>query len=109
MYHMTASLSVSQHQARLFYFSFSSPEISTLRKIISLLVEIKEEQQKQWVVLRNIQARLQGQTADDEEEVEALDMELPLMTLKELDEMETQLEDPAVQKRMVIKRCCSCA
>lgn len=96
MYPMTASLSVSQHQARFFYFSFSSPEISTLRKIISLLVEIKEEQQKQWVVLRDIQARLQGQTADDEGEVEALDMELPLRTLKELDEMETQPEDPAV-------------
>ncbi|KAF7670404.1 hypothetical protein LDENG_00166920 [Lucifuga dentata] len=78
-----------------------SAENATQRKIIALLVEIKEEQQRQWVVLRDLQARILGQTTYEEEEVEALNMDLPLRTLDQLDDMEKQLEDPAVQKRMV--------
>lgn len=81
----------------------SSLETAAQRKIISLLVEIKEEQQRQWAVLSDLQARLQGQTDYEEEDVEALDMELPLRTLEQLDEMERQLEDAGIQKRMVVK------
>lgn len=65
-------------------------------------MEIKEEQQRQWAVLRDLQARLQGQTGSEEEDVEALDMDLPLRTLEQLDEMERQLEDAGIQKRMVV-------
>ncbi|XP_008300009.1 uncharacterized protein LOC103372210 [Stegastes partitus] len=79
----------------------SSPETTAQRKIIALLVEIKEEQLRQRAVLRNIQARLQGHTTYSEENVEALDMDLPVRTLEQLDAMETQLEDPGTQKRMV--------
>lgn len=71
------------------------------RKIIALLMEIKEEQLRQRAVLRNIQARLQGQTPNNEENVEALDIDLPVRTLEQLDAMETQLEDPGTEKRMV--------
>ncbi|XP_023151095.2 uncharacterized protein si:dkey-187a12.4 [Amphiprion ocellaris] len=71
------------------------------RKIIALLVEIKEEQLRQRAVLRNIQARLQGQTPNNEDNVEALDIDLPVRTLEQLDAIETQLEDPGTQKRMV--------
>ncbi len=81
----------------------SSLETAAQRKIIALLVEIKEEQQRQWAVLSDLQARLQGQTDYEEEDVEALDMELPLRTLEQLDEMERQLEDAGIQKRMVVK------
>lgn len=81
---------------------FLSPENATQRKIIALLIEIKEEQQRQWVVLRDLQARILGQASyEAEEEVEAVDMDLPLRTLEQLDNMEKQLEDPAAQKRMV--------
>ncbi|XP_040905453.1 uncharacterized protein si:dkey-187a12.4 isoform X2 [Toxotes jaculatrix] len=76
-------------------------EAAAQRKIITLLVEIKEEQQRQWAVLRDLQARLQGQTSYEEEDVEALDMDLPLRTLEQLDEIERRLEEPGTQKRMV--------
>lgn len=88
-----------------FLSTFSSPETAAQRKIIALLVEIKEEQQRQWAVLRDLQARLQGQTGYEEEDVEALDMDLPLRTLQQLDEMERQLEEPGIQKRMVCEWC----
>eukprot|EP00064_Thunnus_orientalis_P008583 superscaffoldBa00001030_g8606 len=83
------------------FISASSTEPVAQRKIISLLVEIKEEQQRQWEVLRDLQARLQSQAGYEEEDVEALEMDLPLNTLEQLDEMERQLEDPGIQKRMV--------
>lgn len=79
-----------------------STESAAQRKIIALLVEIKEEQQRQWAALRDIQAQLQGQTCCEEEDVEALHMDLPLRTLEQLDEMERHLEDPGTQKRMVV-------
>ncbi|XP_076018159.1 uncharacterized protein LOC143009941 [Genypterus blacodes] len=83
----------------------SSTENAAQRKIISLLVEIKEEQQRQWVVLRDLQTRILGQASnkeeEEEEEVEAVDLNLPLRTLEQLDNMEKQLEEPATQKRMV--------
>lgn len=66
-------------------------------------MEIKEEQQRQWAVLRDLQAHLRGQTGHEEEDVESVDMDLPLRTLEQLDEMERHLEDPGVQKRMVDK------
>ncbi|XP_029926588.1 uncharacterized protein LOC115372665 isoform X2 [Myripristis murdjan] len=79
----------------------SAPSTAAQRKIITLLLEIKEEQQRQWAVLRELQAQLQGQSSHEEdEEVESLDMDLPLKTLEQLDEMEKLLEDPAVQRRM---------
>uniref|UniRef100_UPI003AAB7839 uncharacterized protein n=1 Tax=Centroberyx gerrardi TaxID=166262 RepID=UPI003AAB7839 len=81
--------------------SSTSTETVAQRKIIALLVEIKEEQQRQWAVLRELQAQLQGQTSHEEEEVESLDMDLPLKALEQLDETEKLLEDPAVQRRMV--------
>ncbi|KAM7408128.1 hypothetical protein PAMA_002010 [Pampus argenteus] len=83
------------------FISASSTESAAQRKIITLLVEIKEEQQRQWAVLRDLQARLQGQTSYEEEDVEALDMALPLNTREQLDEMEKQLEDAGIQKKMV--------
>ncbi|XP_053189137.1 uncharacterized protein si:dkey-187a12.4 [Scomber japonicus] len=83
------------------FISTSSTESAAQRRIITLLVEIKEEQQRQWAVLRDLQARLQGQTWCHEEDVEALDVDLPLNTLEQLDEMERQLEEPGIQKRMV--------
>lgn len=52
-------------------------------------------------MLRDLQDRLQGQVGYGEEDVEALDMDLPLNTIEQLDEMERQLEDPGLQKRMV--------
>ena len=64
-------------------------------------MEIKEEQQRQWAVLRDLQARLENQTGYEEEDVEALDMDLPLSTLEQLDEMESRLEEPVIQKRLV--------
>lgn len=54
-------------------------------------------------MLRDLQAQLRGQTGHEEEDVESLDMDLPLRTLEQLDEMERHLEDIAVQKRMVVK------
>lgn len=84
--------------------STSSPlETAAQRKIIALLVEIKEEQQRQWAVLRDLQAQLHGQAAYEEEDVEALDVDLPLRTLEQLDEMERHLEDAGIQRRMVVK------
>ncbi|XP_026870585.1 uncharacterized protein si:dkey-187a12.4 isoform X1 [Electrophorus electricus] len=77
----------------------TSSESAAQRKIISLLLEIKEEQQRQWAVLKDLQARVQGQMC--EEEVESLDMDLPLRTMEQLDETERHLEDAAAQKRMV--------
>ncbi|XP_026870586.1 uncharacterized protein si:dkey-187a12.4 isoform X2 [Electrophorus electricus] len=76
----------------------TSSESAAQRKIISLLLEIKEEQQRQWAVLKDLQARVQGQMC--EEEVESLDMDLPLRTMEQLDETERHLEDAAAQKRM---------
>ncbi|KAI4812903.1 hypothetical protein KUCAC02_024265 [Chaenocephalus aceratus] len=79
-----------------------STETAAQGKIIALLVEIKEEQQRQWAVLKDLQARLPGQRINEEEEdVEDLDMDLPLRTLEQLDEMERQLEEAGSQKRMV--------
>ncbi|KAK5908060.1 hypothetical protein CgunFtcFv8_016151 [Champsocephalus gunnari] len=79
-----------------------STETAAQGKIIALLVEIKEEQQRQWAVLKDLQARLPGQSINEEEEdVEDLDMDLPLRTLEQLDEMERQLEETGSQKRMV--------
>ncbi|XP_038816809.1 uncharacterized protein si:dkey-187a12.4 isoform X2 [Salvelinus namaycush] len=80
----------------------SSAETAAQRKIISLLVEIKEEQQRQWSVLRELQARVQGQSFPEvEEEVEALDIDIPLRTMEQLDDTERHLEDAGAQKRMV--------
>ncbi|XP_066535958.1 uncharacterized protein si:dkey-187a12.4 isoform X2 [Hoplias malabaricus] len=79
--------------------SSSSSETEAQRRIISLLLEIKEEQQRQWVVLKELQTRIQGQMWD--EEVEALDIDLPLRTMEQLDEAERHLEDAGAQKRMV--------
>lgn len=76
-----------------------SSETAAQRKIISLLLEIKEEQQRQWVVLKDLQARVQGQVW--EEEVEALDIDLPVRTMEQLDETEKHLEDTGAQQRMV--------
>lgn len=76
-------------------------ETAGQRKIISLLVEIKEEQRRQWAVLRDLQARLQGPVPQEEDEVESPGMDLPLKTLEQLDETESLLEDPAAQRRMV--------
>ncbi|KAF3842447.1 hypothetical protein F7725_024398 [Dissostichus mawsoni] len=70
-----------------------STETAAQGKIIALLVEIKEEQQRQWAVLKDLQARLPGQSSNEEEDVEDLDMDLPLRTLEQLDEMERQLEE----------------
>ncbi|KAI3363491.1 hypothetical protein L3Q82_011582 [Scortum barcoo] len=84
------------------FMSAPSTETAAQRKIIALLVEIREEQQRQWAVLSDLQARLQGQTECEDEDVEALDMELPLRTLEQLDEMERRLEDAGIQKRMVV-------
>lgn len=96
MYPMTASLSVSQHQARLFLFLFffSRDQHSAKDHLLA-----GGDQRRATEAVGGAEGHpspTAGQTADDEEEVEALDMELPLRTLKELDEMETQLEDPAV-------------
>ncbi|XP_031152758.1 uncharacterized protein si:dkey-187a12.4 [Sander lucioperca] len=81
--------------------SAPSTETAAQRKIICLLVEIQEEQQRQWAVLRDLQARLQGPAGYEVEDVEALDMDLPLRTLEQLDDMERQLDDAGIQKRMV--------
>ncbi|XP_071337695.1 uncharacterized protein [Trachinotus anak] len=81
--------------------SASATETAAQQKIIALLLEIREEQQRQWAVLTDLQARLQGQTGYEEENVEALDMDLPLRTLEQLDEMERWLEEPGIQKKMV--------
>ncbi|KAL0964431.1 hypothetical protein UPYG_G00323750 [Umbra pygmaea] len=79
-----------------------SAETAAQRKIISLLMEIKEEQQRQWVVLKELQARVQGQSFPDvEEEVEALDIDIPLRTMEQLDDTERHLEDAGAQRRMV--------
>ncbi|KAE8280285.1 hypothetical protein D5F01_LYC20840 [Larimichthys crocea] len=83
------------------FTSATSTETAAQRKIIALLVEIKEEQQRQWAVLRDLQAQLHGQAAYEEEDVEALDVDLPLRTLEQLDEMERHLEDAGIQRRMV--------
>ncbi|XP_028845500.1 uncharacterized protein LOC114795927 [Denticeps clupeoides] len=78
----------------------ASSETAAQRKIISLLIEIKEEQQRQWAVLKDLQARVEGQVYE-EEEIEALEIALPLRTMEQLDETEKHLEDPGAQKRMV--------
>ncbi|XP_060780748.1 uncharacterized protein si:dkey-187a12.4 isoform X1 [Neoarius graeffei] len=83
--------------------SASSPllekEAAAQRKIISLLLEIKEEQQRQWAVLKDLQAMIQGHMC--EEDVETLDIDLPLQTMEQLDETEKYLENDGAQKRMV--------
>ncbi|XP_051508271.1 uncharacterized protein LOC127414349 [Myxocyprinus asiaticus] len=76
----------------------SLSEAEAHRKIISLLIEIKEEQQRQWAVLKDLQARVYGQVCEEEEEV--LDIDLPLHTMEQLDEMEQHLEDAEAQRRM---------
>ncbi|XP_035255501.1 uncharacterized protein si:dkey-187a12.4 [Anguilla anguilla] len=77
----------------------ASSETAAQRRIISLLLEIKEEQQKQWAVLKELQDRMQGPVC--EEEFEALDIDLPLRTMEQLDETERHLEDAGAQKKMV--------
>ncbi|XP_061084767.1 uncharacterized protein si:dkey-187a12.4 [Conger conger] len=77
----------------------ASSETASQRKIISLLLEIKEEQQKQWAVLKELQTRMQGPVC--EEEFEALDIDLPLRSMEQLDETERHLEDAGAQKKMV--------
>ncbi|MCI4376343.1 uncharacterized protein si:dkey-187a12.4 [Pangasianodon hypophthalmus] len=79
--------------------SSSSAETAAQRKIISLLLEIKEEQQRQWAVLKDLQAMIQGHMC--EEDVETLDIDLPLQTMEQLDETERYLENDGAQKRMV--------
>ncbi|XP_052007487.1 uncharacterized protein LOC127661004 [Xyrauchen texanus] len=77
----------------------SLSEAEAHRKIISLLIEIKEEQQRQWAVLKDLQARVYGQVCEEEEEV--LDIDLPLHTMEQLDETERHLENAEAQRRMV--------
>ncbi|XP_048060916.1 uncharacterized protein si:dkey-187a12.4 [Chanodichthys erythropterus] len=79
--------------------SSSAPETAAHRKIISLLIEIKEEQQRQWEVLKDLQARIYGQMCEEEDE--PLDIDLPLRTMEQLDETEQHLEDTETQRRMV--------
>ncbi|MCJ8730512.1 hypothetical protein PDJAM_G00185370 [Pangasius djambal] len=79
--------------------SSTSAETAAQRKIISLLLEIKEEQQRQWAVLKDLQAMIQGHMC--EEDVETLDIDLPLQTMEQLDETERYLENDGAQKRMV--------
>ncbi|KAK7140245.1 hypothetical protein R3I94_012757 [Phoxinus phoxinus] len=79
--------------------SSSSSETAAHRKIISLLIEIKEEQQRQWEVLKDLQARIHGQVCEEEDE--PLDIDLPLRTMEQLDETEQHLEDTESQRRMV--------
>lgn len=94
---LSSSLSSSSPAAAL--SAALSSETAAQRKIISLLLEIKEEQQRQWAVLKDLQARVQGQVW--EEEVEALDIDLPVRTMEQLDETEKHLEDTGAQQRMV--------
>ncbi|KPP66857.1 hypothetical protein Z043_114604 [Scleropages formosus] len=77
----------------------SCSETAAQRKIIALLMEIKEEQQRQWAVLKELQAQIQGPVCDDE--AEAPDIDLPLRSMEQLDETERHLEDAVAQKRMV--------
>ncbi|XP_016127825.1 uncharacterized protein [Sinocyclocheilus grahami] len=79
--------------------SSSSSEAAAHRQIISLLIEIKEEQQRQWEVLKDLQARIHGQVCEEEDK--PLDIDLPLRTMEQLDETEQHLEDAEAQKRMV--------
>lgn len=82
--------------------SSSSSETAAQRKILTLLVEIKEEQQRQWAVLRDLQARMQGgQRVCEDDDVETLDVDLPLRTMEHLDQTESYLEDAMAQKKMV--------
>ncbi|XP_065152765.1 uncharacterized protein [Paramisgurnus dabryanus] len=74
-------------------------EMAAHRQIISLLIEIKEEQQRQWAVLKDLQARVNGQVCEEEDE--PLEIDLPMMTMEQLDETERHLEHTEAQKRMV--------
>lgn len=85
----------------------ASAESAAQQTIISLLQEIREEQKRQWAVLRDLQAQLRGQSGHGDEDVESLDMDLPLMTLEQLDRTESLLEDAALQKRMVVRTHCN--
>lgn len=84
------------------YIFFTITETAAHRQIISLLIEIKEEQQRQWEVLKDLQARIHGQVCEEEDE--PLDIDLPLRTMEQLDETEQHLEDTEAQKRMVQKK-----
>ncbi|XP_065152764.1 uncharacterized protein [Paramisgurnus dabryanus] len=77
----------------------SLSEMAAHRQIISLLIEIKEEQQRQWAVLKDLQARVNGQVCEEEDE--PLEIDLPMMTMEQLDETERHLEHTEAQKRMV--------
>ncbi|TSK22711.1 Ras and Rab interactor 2 [Bagarius yarrelli] len=79
--------------------SRASAETAAQRKIISLLLEIKEEQQRQWAVLKDLQGMIQGHLC--EEDVETLDIDLPLQTIEQLEEAERYLENDEAQRRMV--------
>lgn len=80
-------------------FCFSTTETSAYKQIISLLIDIKEEQQRQWAVLKDLQARVHGQVCEEEEE--ELNIDLPLLTMEQLDKTERHLEDTEAQRRMV--------
>ncbi|XP_023696002.1 uncharacterized protein [Paramormyrops kingsleyae] len=77
----------------------ASSETAAQRKIISLLIEIKEEQKKQWVILKELQARMQGPVCDDDDET--LEVDLPLRSMEQLDETERYLEDAVAQRKLV--------
>lgn len=63
------------------------------------MIEIKEEQQKQWVILKELQARMQGPVCDDDDET--LEVDLPLRSMEQLDETERYLEDAVAQRKLV--------
>lgn len=50
-------------------------------------------------MLKDLQAMIQGHMC--EEDVETLDIDLPLQTMEQLDETEKYLENDGAQKRMV--------
>lgn len=50
-------------------------------------------------MLKDLQARIQGHVS--EEDVETLEIDLPLFTLEQLDEAEIHLADAEAQRRMV--------
>lgn len=50
-------------------------------------------------MLKDLQAMIQGHMC--EEDVETLDIDLPLQTMEQLDETERYLENDGAQKRMV--------
>ncbi|KAJ8389867.1 hypothetical protein AAFF_G00113360 [Aldrovandia affinis] len=72
-----------------------SQDMATQREILSLLHEIKEEQQRQWTVLRALQTSMQMH------QVEPIEIELPIRSMEHLDEVERRLGEPREQTRMI--------